>query len=173
MRQMTRAWSTRRSNLTKKRSSRLISCCSGSPELRQGIEIARRFGIKNEVIDFARENLDISAQEAENYLKKLQTESKLAEDLRIALEDEREAVATKFATLDMEAIKTEKQRKKEFEQEMAQALDEFDRQSKAFLQTIEDKALKNRLDKERMTRKAELNRAVMTKVGDSRSEPGT
>lgn len=132
-----------------------------------GIEIARRFGIKNEVIDFARENLDISAQEAENYLKKLQTESKLAEDLRIALEDEREAVATKFANLDMEAIKTEKQRKKEFEQEMAQALDEFDRQSKAFLQTIEDKALKNRLEKERLARKAELNRAVMTKVSDA------
>ena len=41
-----------------------------------GIEIARRFGIADEVIDVARENLDISAQEAEDYLKKLQTETK-------------------------------------------------------------------------------------------------
>ncbi|MEP6946993.1 MAG: endonuclease MutS2 [Acidobacteriota bacterium] len=132
-----------------------------------GIEIANRFGIKDEVIDFARQNLDISAQEAENYLKKLQTESKLAEDLRIALEDEREAVATKYARLEIEAVKKEKERKREFEHELARTIDEFDRQSRAFIKTIEDKALKNRLDKERDTRKAELNRAVMSKMSDA------
>ena len=129
-----------------------------------GIEIARRFGIKNEVIDFARENLDVSAQEAENYLKKLQTESKIATDLRIALEEERDAVATKYAGLEIEAVKREKARQKEYESELANAIDEFDRQSKAFVKTIEDKALRNRLDKERMTRKAELNRSVLSKV---------
>jgi DNA mismatch repair protein MutS2 len=69
-----------------------------------GIEIARRFGIKQEVIDHARQNLDISAQDAEAYLRKLQTETKLAEDLRIALEEEREATAMKYAGLEIEAI---------------------------------------------------------------------
>ncbi len=135
-----------------------------------GIEIARRFGIADEVIGVARENLDISAQEAENYLKKLQTESKIATDLRIALEDEREAVAMKYAGLEIEAVKKEKARQKEFEAELANAIDEFDRQSKAFIKTIEDKALKNRLDKERMTRKAELNRVVMSKVQSPKSK---
>ena len=129
-----------------------------------GIEIAHRFGITDEVIANAREHLDISAQEAENYLRKLQTETKLAEDLRIALEEERDAVAMKYAGLEIEAVKKEKARQKAFEGELAKAIDEFDRQSKAFLQTIEDKALKNRLDKERLSRKAELNRAVMSKV---------
>jgi DNA mismatch repair protein MutS2 len=129
-----------------------------------GIEIARRFGIDQQVIDTARENLDISAQEAENYLKKLQTETKIATDLRIALEEEREAVAMKFAGLEVEAVKKEKERQKEFETELANAIEEFDRQSKAFMQTLEDKALKNKLDKERLSRKAELNRAVMSKV---------
>ena len=144
-----------------------------------GIEIARRFGISQEVIDVARENLDISAQEAENYLKKLQTETKLATDLRIALEEEREATAMKYAGLEVEAVKKEKARQKEFESELARAVDEFDRQSVAFLKTIEDKALRNRLDKERLSRKAELNRAVLTKVSTAetqrrkvRSEPG-
>ena len=135
-----------------------------------GIEIARRFGIEQKVIDAARKNLDISAQEAENYLKKLQTETKQAEDLRIALEEEREAVAMKYAGLEVEAVKKEKARQKEFEGELANAIDEFDRQSKAFMQTLEDKALKNKLDKERLSRKAELNRAVMSKVG-RKSEP--
>ena len=135
-----------------------------------GIEIARRFGISNEVIAHARENLDVSAQEAENYLKKLQTETKIATDLRIALEEEREAVAMKYAGLENEAVKREKARQKEFEGELSQAIDEFDRQSKAFVQTIEDKALKNKLDKERLTRKAELNRAVMAKVQSPKSK---
>ncbi|MFZ1699280.1 MAG: endonuclease MutS2 [Pyrinomonadaceae bacterium] len=129
-----------------------------------GIEIARRFGIDQGVIDVARENLDISAQEAENYLKKLQTETTIATDLRIALEEEREAVAMKYAGLEIEAVKKEKARQKEFESELANAIDEFDRQSKAFMQTLEDKALKTKLEKERQSRKAELNRAVLSKV---------
>lgn len=129
-----------------------------------GIEIARRFGIDQTVIDAARENLDISAQEAENYLKKLQTETRIATDLRIALEEEREAVAMKYAGLENEAVKKEKARQKQFENELSQTIDEFDRQSKAFIKTIEDKTLKNKLEKERQTRKAELNRAIVAKV---------
>ena len=132
-----------------------------------GIEIARRFGILPEVIDEARENLDISAQEAEAYLRKLQNETKQAEDLRIALEEEREATAMKYANLEIEAGKKEKARQKEFENTLAETVDAFDRQSAAFMKTIEDKALRNKLEKERAARKAELNRAVLSKVSDA------
>jgi DNA mismatch repair protein MutS2 len=134
-----------------------------------GIEIARRFGILPDVIDDARAKLDISAQEAEAYLQKLQTETRAAEDLRIALEEEREAVAMKYANLEIEAGKKEKTRQKEFENTLAQTVDEFDRQSAAFMKSIEDKALRNKLDKERSARKAELNRAVVTKMSDAAS----
>ena len=130
-----------------------------------GIEIARRFGIRDEVIEKARENLDVSAQEAENYLHRLQSETKQAEDLRVALEEEREVTAKKYATLDIEARKKEKARQKEFENELAETVSSFERQSKAFINSIEDKALKAKLEKERQARKAELNRAVMSKVG--------
>lgn len=133
-----------------------------------GIQIASRFGILPEVIETARENLDISAQEAEAYLRRLQDETRQAEDLRIALEEEREAVAMKYATLDIEAGKRERARQKEFEQTLAQTVDSFDRQSKAFINTLEDKALKNKLEKERSSRKAELNRAMVTKVGSQK-----
>lgn len=129
-----------------------------------GIEIARRFGILPSVIDAARGNLDISAREAENYLSKLQTETKHASDLRTALEEEREAVAMKYAKLDIEAGKKEKERQREFEQELARTLDDFDRQSSAFIRSIEDKALRSRLETERSARKAEMNRAVLSKV---------
>ena len=135
-----------------------------------GIEIARRFGIDQNVIDAARDNLDISTQEAEKYLQKLQTETRASEDLHAALEEEREAVAMKYAGLEVEAVKKEKTRQKEFESQLAQAVDEFDRQSKAFLQTLEDKALKTRLEKERQSRKAELNRAVIQKVSTAETQ---
>lgn len=137
-----------------------------------GIEIASRFGILPDVIENARQNLDISAQEAENYLKRLQTETALAIDLRVALEEEREATALKYASLEIEAIKKEKKRQREFEKELAQTIEEFERQSKTFVQGIEDKALKTRLEKERQTRKAELNRAVISKVQSPRSKGG-
>jgi DNA mismatch repair protein MutS2 len=135
-----------------------------------GIEIARRFGIDDTVIEAARENLDVSAQEAETYLRKLQNETKIATDLRIALEEEREAVALKYAGLEVEAVKKEKERQKQFENDLAQTIDDFERQSKAFLKTIEDKALRNKLDKERLARKAELNRAVKSKVQGPKSK---
>ena len=130
-----------------------------------GIEIARRFGIRDDVIETARQNLDISARVAENYLHKLQFETRQAEDLRIALEEEREATAMKYASLEVEASRKEKARQKEFEKELAETIRSFENQSKAFIETIEDKALKSKLDKERAARKAELNRAVISKVG--------
>ncbi|HUR99674.1 MAG TPA: Smr/MutS family protein [Pyrinomonadaceae bacterium] len=134
-----------------------------------GIQIASRFGILPNVIAEARENLDISAQDAEAYLRKLQDETKQAEDLRIALEEEREAVAMKYANLEIEAGKKERVRQKEFENTLARTVDDFERQSAAFMKSIEDKALRNKLDKERSSRKAELNRAVVSKL----SEAGT
>jgi DNA mismatch repair protein MutS2 len=137
-----------------------------------GIQIASRFGIKPEVIENARENLDISAQEAEAYLHKLSSETRQAEDLRIALEEEREAVAMKYAGLEVEAVKKEKARQKEFERTLAETVESFDRQSKAFLETIEDKVLKNKLEKERSSRKAELNRSVLAKFQNPRSNVG-
>ena len=136
-----------------------------------GIEIARRFGIRDEVIATARENLDISAQESETYLRQLQTETTNAIDLRRALEEEREAVAYKYATLEIEAKKREKERRREFEKQLAETVEGFEKQSRAFINSIEDKALKAKLEKERAARKAELNRAVLSQVqsGNQRS----
>jgi len=140
---------------------RLLTGLAGASS---GIEIAHRFGIRDGIIEHAREHLDTSAREAEEYLQRLQTETRLAEDLRIALEEEREAVAAKFGSLESDAERQEKQRMREFEAKLAETVADFDRQSKAFLETIEDKALKNRLEKERSARKSELNRAIVEKV---------
>lgn len=136
---------------------RLLTGLAGASS---GIEIARRFGIPQPVIEKARLNLDQAAKETEQFLLKLRRETSTAEDLRIALEEERETVALKYAKLDLEAGKREKERQKEFDKTLSETLDSFDKQTKAFLQTIEDKALKAKFEKETMARKAELKRFV-------------
>ncbi|HEX8367372.1 MAG TPA: Smr/MutS family protein, partial [Pyrinomonadaceae bacterium] len=142
---------------------RLLTGLAGASS---GIEIARRFGIPPPVIEKARDNVDVSAREAADYLLKIRRESQIAEDLRLALEEEREATAKKYALLDIEARKKEKERQKEFENELSETIDNFERQAKAFVSGIEDKALKARLEKEMQARKAELKRAAMAKAGD-------
>src|SRR5690606_36987102 len=69
-----------------------------------------------------------------------------------------------------EAGKKERSRQKEFENALARSIEDFDRQSTALVKSIEDKALRNRLDKERLARKAELNRAVLAKADEIRSQ---
>ena len=134
-----------------------------------GLEIARRFGIRNNVIEKARENLDVAAQEAENYLHKLQKETKQAKDLRVALEDEREATAEKYAKLDVEFRKKEKQRRKQFGIELAETIDNFERKSKNFIKTIEDKRERKKLEKELAANKAELKRGAFKVEADLHS----
>ncbi|HEX8735800.1 MAG TPA: endonuclease MutS2 [Pyrinomonadaceae bacterium] len=143
---------------------RLLTGLAGASS---GIDIARRFGIPPPVIEKARANVEVSAREASDYLLKIRRESQIAEDLRVALEEEREATAKKYALLDIEARKKEKERQKEFEKELGETIDSFERQAKAFVSGIEDKALKTRLEKEMQARKAELKRTAMTKVGDT------
>jgi DNA mismatch repair protein MutS2 len=141
---------------------RLLTGLAGASS---GIEIARRFGIPDNVIDEAKDKLDVSSREVSEYLLKIRRESQIAEDLRIALEEEREITAKKYALLDIEAGKKERIRQKEFQSELAETIQTFERQAKAFVAGIEDKALKTRLEKELQARKSELNRKAAAAVG--------
>lgn len=142
---------------------RLLTGLAGASS---GIEIARRFGIPDAVITEAKDKLDVSAREVSEYLLKIRRESQMAEDLRVALEEEREITAKKYALLDIEAGKKERERQREFQKELSETIQTFERQAKAFVAQIEDKALKTRLEKEMQARKSELNRKAMAAVGN-------
>ncbi|NNE99669.1 MAG: hypothetical protein HKN25_11675 [Pyrinomonadaceae bacterium] len=136
-----------------------------------GLEIARRFGIRDEIVETARKNLDSAAREAEDYLHKLQSETKQAEDLRIALEEEREATAEKYARLDIKFRKKEKARRKEFESELGSVIADFEQRSKAFIKTVEDKKERKRLEKQLAANKAELKRQAFEVEGKRNEKP--
>src|SRR2546428_4815095 len=73
---------------------RLLVGLAGSSS---GLEIARRFGIPNELIGKAKAQVSNTSRDAIDYLRRIKREAEEAETLRAALDEERAAVAEKFA----------------------------------------------------------------------------
>ncbi len=94
---------------------RLIVGVAGSSS---GLEIARRFGIPGKIIDVALGAVKDSSRQASEYLRRIKLESEEAANLRSALEEERAAVAEKFASLDKQAERRERERQVAFEGEL-------------------------------------------------------
>jgi len=79
---------------------RLLVGTAGSSS---GLDIAERFGIPVEIIGRANEYVTQSSRAATEYLRRIKREADEAEALRRALEEERAAVAEKFAMLDLDS----------------------------------------------------------------------
>jgi DNA mismatch repair protein MutS2 len=127
-----------------------------------GIEIARRFGFPQEIVRAAAEHVSTSSRDAAEYLRRIKREAEDAENLRRALEEERLAVAEKYAALDSEAHRRERERQAEFERELSVAVQEFEKRSREMVAKIEDRAERARVEREAQRRVAELKREAQT-----------
>lgn len=134
---------------------RLIVGVAGSSS---GLEIARRFGIPSRVIDGALESVKDSTRQATEYLQRIKREAEDAESLRHALEEERAAVAEKFATLENEAQKKEREREEKFEKALTATVQEFEKRSRELVATIQDRSTRLKVERESQRRVAELKR---------------
>lgn len=123
-----------------------------------GIEIARRFGIPDKVVSAASENVKASTRDATEYLRRIKREAEEAEALRVALEEERAAVAEKYASLDAEASRKEQARQAAFESELVSAIEEFEKRSREMIAKIEDRTERLKVEREARARAAELKR---------------
>jgi len=146
---------------TLKPTYRLLTGFSGSSS---GIEIAGRFGIPHEVLNGARMVLQESERKLERFLSTLQVKLTEAEDIRRALEEERSETAARYSELEGEFLRKDQARTKDFEKKLSDALSDFDRATRDFLKTIEDKVLRARLERERDDRKAKLKRSLFDKM---------
>ncbi|MBC7796976.1 MAG: hypothetical protein H7Z37_08895, partial [Pyrinomonadaceae bacterium] len=133
-----------------------------------GLSIAQRFGIPAHVIEKAKENVDSSSLEAENYLHNLRREVSNANEIRHALEDERQVVAESFAKAELDFKRRETERQREFEKEIVKTIEDFERQAKVIVENIEDKVTKSRLEKEAAARRSELKRLATESVQGSK-----
>jgi DNA mismatch repair protein MutS2 len=134
---------------------RLLLGLAGSSS---GLEIARRFGIPNKVIENAAKQVNQSSLDAIAYLRRIKNEAEEAEALRQALEEERAATAQKFSALDHEFQKREQGRRAEFDAALKQSVSEFAKLTRDLLSKIEDRAARVKVEREAEKRATELKR---------------
>lgn len=147
---------------------RLLVGVAGSSS---GLEIARRFGIPDAVIDEALQSVSDSSRQASEYLQRIKKGSEEAAVLRRALEEEREAVAEKFTALDKQAERRERERQSAFESALAKNVSDFEARSKELLSKIEDRAERLKVEREAQKRAGELKREMQRAAGDARGDP--
>jgi len=123
-----------------------------------GLEIAKRFGVPEQIIATAKQSVTDSTLQATEYLKRIKREAEDAEALRVALEEERTAVAEKFASLDKEAAKKESQRQSAFEETIQRTVAELERHARDLVSRISDRAERLKVEREAQRQVAEMKR---------------
>src|SRR5262244_1297866 len=121
-----------------------------------GIEIARRFGLPKVITERAADRVKTSSAEATEYLRRLKDQFDHQGQLIAAIEEERAAVADKYARLELDFIKKEREREKEFRAELQKVVDEFVTKAEKFASSIEDAAVARKIRKEIEKRSVEL-----------------
>ena len=128
-----------------------------------GLEIARRFGVPAPIVDAAASSVKDSSLQASEYLKRIKRESEEAESLRVALEEERAAVAEKFAALDKEAEKRERQRQLTFDNLVQRTIADIEKRARELVTRIQDKTERVRAEREVQRQIPEIKRAAAPK----------
>lgn len=141
---------------------RLVVGVAGSSS---GLEIARRFGIGDAIIAAASTRVQESSLQTTEYLRRIKRESEEAIALTKALEEERAAVAEKFAGLERDAAKRESQRERDFQQALERTVLEFEKRSRELVATIQDRSERLKVEREAQRRVSELKREAQKAAG--------
>jgi len=147
---------------------RLVVGVAGSSS---GLEIARRFGIPSGITDAAVESVKDSSRQASEYLRRIKQEAEEAAGLRKALEEERVAVAEKFASLGKEADKREQSRQATFQNTLAKTVSQFEDRAREFIATVQDRSERLKLEREAQRRVSELKREAQHAAQATRPRP--
>ncbi|MDX2041264.1 MAG: endonuclease MutS2 [Acidobacteriota bacterium] len=137
-----------------------------------GIEIARRFGLPKAITERAAEKVQTASADATEYLRRLKDQFDNQQQLVVALEEERTLVADKYSKLELEFIKREKEREKEFRAELQKVVEEFTAKAEKFASTIEDAATARKIKKEVERRTVELKASASSAARELRQQQG-
>jgi DNA mismatch repair protein MutS2 len=132
----------------------------GLPGSSSGIEIARRFGLPEAITGRAADRVKTASAEATEYLRRLKDQFDAQRQLVAALEEERAAVADKYAKLELHFIQKEKEREKEFRAELQKVVEDFVNKAEKLASMIEERVSASKVRKEIDRRSVELRAAA-------------
>ncbi len=125
-----------------------------------GLEIARRMEVPEEVLAEANVLLDPGHAQARDYLRQLKETLEEQERTRATLEEERAAVADKYALLETDFARREEVRRREFEEALARVVGEFKAESDQAVRKIKDLAEAARTKKQAERQASMLRRTA-------------
>jgi DNA mismatch repair protein MutS2 len=136
---------------------RLLLGVAGSSS---GIDIARRLGLPDEIVEAARARIGPQGQEADTYLKRVKEtlHEVAAERDRVAAE--LKEAQRERARSESEARQKEAERARQFRQELAAVVDRYDQALRDTLRGLEDKAIRLKLEKDGKKRGADASAAI-------------
>jgi DNA mismatch repair protein MutS2 len=140
---------------------RLLAGLAGSSS---GIEIAKRLGLQDDVVERARGLLSATDREAAEYLKRLKDATDEANELRSALDEERAAVAKRYTELDLDFQKRERDRAAEFARALEATVKDFEAEAKRLVENAKDKTEAGRLRKAAEAGAARMRGEVRVRV---------
>lgn len=144
---------------TLKPTYRLLTGLAGSSS---GIEIARRFGLPAGITELAARKVLTASAEAAEYLRRLKEQFEANLQNLAALEEERAAVAAKYAGLENDFAKRDREREREFREELRKVVDDFTVRAERLTAQIEDAAEQRRMKREVERRTVELKTQAST-----------
>jgi DNA mismatch repair protein MutS2 len=146
---------------------RLLTDIAGASS---GLEIARRLGLSSDIVDEAAKLMSSKDLDANEYLKKLKAQADEQISAMAAIEEERRALADRYAKLELEFVKREQVRNAEFEGELKRIVEEFTLESQKLVNQIQDRAMRLRLEKEQQKRVADIKRHANEQVWRQKTE---
>lgn len=138
---------------TLKPTYRLLTGLAGASS---GIEIARRFGLPAGITELAARKVLTASAEAAEYLRRLKEQYEEQRLQLTAIEEERAAVAEKFARLELDFARRDREREKEFRDELQRIVADFTARAESMVAAIQDVAEQRRVRREVERRTVEL-----------------
>src|SRR5205085_7820568 len=116
------------------------------------------------IVENAMKSVKDSSLQASDYLRRIKREAEDAQAQRLALEEERRAVAEKFALLDKEAAKQERERQATFDQTVQRTIADLEKRGRDLVARIENRTERVRAERELQRQVGEMKRAAQREV---------
>src|SRR5882724_2709798 len=130
----------------------------GVPGASAGINIAQRLGLNPEIVAAARSRLGAQALDIANFLDRLHSELRQAEQERLTLRAQEAELAKERSRLELEGLREQRDKIRELEKKLDSVLRDFEYHAREAVNAIQDKAAAQKLSKDAERRVAKLRR---------------